>query len=136
MRLLLTSQDVIHAWWVPDFGAKRDVFPGFITELWIKVSPGKEGLYRGQCAALCGRVHGFMPIVVDVRTPDDFVRLARAESRAQTRPDRASPELGNVLLKRVFPLWTTQSPPTMTITTSHPKATSAGFFRPITRTSQ
>ena len=72
VRLLLTSQDVIHAWWVPDFGAKRDAFPGFITELWVKVTPGKEGIYRGQCAALCGRDHGFMPVVVDVRTPDDF----------------------------------------------------------------
>src|ERR1700732_2909953 len=72
VRLLLTSQDVIHAWWVPDFGAKRSAIPGFVNELWFKVDPGKEGIYRGQCAALCGRDHGFMPIVVDVRTPDDF----------------------------------------------------------------
>jgi cytochrome c oxidase subunit 2 len=85
VRLLLTSQDVIHAWWVPDFGAKRDVFPGFITELWIKVSPGKEGLYRGQCAALCGRDHGFMPIVVDVRTPDDFNKWL-GEQKAALKP--------------------------------------------------
>ena len=72
VRLLLTSQDVIHAWWVPDFGAKRSAIPGFVNELWFRVDPGKEGIYRGQCAALCGRDHGFMPIVVDVRTPDDF----------------------------------------------------------------
>jgi cytochrome c oxidase subunit II len=85
VRLLLTSQDVIHAWWVPDFGAKRDAFPGFITELWIKVSPGKEGLYRGQCAALCGRDHGFMPIVVDVRTPDDFKKWVD-EQKAALKP--------------------------------------------------
>jgi cytochrome c oxidase subunit 2 len=85
VRLLLTSQDVIHAWWVPDFGAKRDAFPGFITELWIKVAPGKEGLYRGQCAALCGRDHGFMPIVVDVRTPDDFKKWL-GEQKAALKP--------------------------------------------------
>ena len=85
VRLLLTSQDVIHAWWVPDFGAKRDAFPGFITELWVKVTPGKEGIYRGQCAALCGRDHGFMPVVVDVRTPDDFKKWV-GEQKAQATP--------------------------------------------------
>ena len=82
VRLLLTSQDVIHAWWVPDFGAKRDAFPGFITELWVKVAPGKEGIYRGQCAALCGRDHGFMPVVVDVRTPDEFKKWVEAQKAA------------------------------------------------------
>jgi len=82
VRLLLTSQDVIHAWWVPDFGAKRAAIPGFVNELWFKVDPGKEGLYRGQCAALCGRDHGFMPIVVDVRTPDDFKKWVDAQKAA------------------------------------------------------
>ena len=72
VRLLLTSQDVIHAWWVPDFGAKRSAVPGFVNELWFKVDPGKEGIYRGQCTSLCGRDHAFMPIVVDVRTGDEF----------------------------------------------------------------
>ncbi len=85
VRLLLTSMDVIHAWWVPDFGAKRDAFPGYITELWVKVTPGKEGIYRGQCAALCGRDHGFMPVVVDVRTPDDFRKWV-GEQKAQATP--------------------------------------------------
>src|SRR5882724_313993 len=82
VRLLLTSQDVIHAWWVPDFGAKRAAIPGFVNELWFKVDPGKEGLYRGQCAALCGRDHGFMPIVVDVRTPDDFKKWVGEQKAA------------------------------------------------------
>jgi len=82
VRLLLTSQDVIHAWWVPDFGAKRSAIPGFVNELWFKVDPGKEGIYRGQCAALCGRDHGFMPIVVDVRTPDDFKKWVDAQKTA------------------------------------------------------
>jgi cytochrome c oxidase subunit 2 len=84
VRLLLTSQDVIHAWWVPDFGAKRAAIPGFVNELWFKVDPGKEGIYRGQCAALCGRDHGFMPIVVDVRTPDDFKKWV-AEQKAAAK---------------------------------------------------
>ena len=82
VRLLLTSQDVIHAWWVPDFGAKRAAIPGFVNELWFKVDPGKEGIYRGQCAALCGRDHGFMPVVVDVRTPDEFKKWVEIQKAA------------------------------------------------------
>jgi cytochrome c oxidase subunit II len=89
VRLLLTSQDVIHAWWVPDFGAKRSAIPGFVNELWFKVDPGKEGIYRGQCAALCGRDHGFMPIVVDVRTPDDFKKWVE-EQKAAMKPAAAA----------------------------------------------
>jgi cytochrome c oxidase subunit 2 len=82
VRLLLTSMDVIHAWWVPDFGAKRSAIPGYVNELWFKVDPGKEGVYRGQCAALCGRDHGFMPVVVDVRTPDDFKKWVEEQKAA------------------------------------------------------
>jgi cytochrome c oxidase subunit II len=82
VRVLLTSQDVIHAWYVPDFGLKRSAVPGFINELWFKVDPGKEGIYRGQCAALCGRDHGFMPVVVDVRTPDDFKKWVDEQKAA------------------------------------------------------
>jgi cytochrome c oxidase subunit 2 len=82
VRLLLTSQDVIHAWWVPDFGAKRAAIPGFVNELWFKVDPGKEGVYRGQCAALCGRDHGFMPVVVDVRTPEEFKKWVDTQRAA------------------------------------------------------
>jgi cytochrome c oxidase subunit 2 len=82
VRLLLTSQDVIHAWWVPDFGAKRSAIPGFVNELWFRVDPGKEGIYRGQCAALCGRDHGFMPVVVDVRTPENFKKWVDEQKAA------------------------------------------------------
>src|ERR1700683_4909052 len=82
VRVLLTSQDVIHAWYVPDFGIKRSAVPGFINELWFRVDPGKEGLYRGQCAALCGRDHGFMPVVVEVRTPDDFKKWVEEQKAA------------------------------------------------------
>jgi cytochrome c oxidase subunit II len=82
VRVLLTSQDVIHAWFVPDFALKRSAVPGYINELWFKVDPGKEGIYRGQCAALCGRDHGFMPVVVDVRTPDDFKKWVDEQKAA------------------------------------------------------
>ena len=72
VRLLLTAQDVIHAWWVPDFGMKKDAIPGLVNEMWFKVDADKTGRYRGQCAELCGRDHGFMPIVVDVMSKGDF----------------------------------------------------------------
>lgn len=70
IRILLTAADVLHAWWVPEFGWKKDAIPGFITDGWIKVD--KPGVYRGQCAELCGRDHGFMPIVVIVKTEEEY----------------------------------------------------------------
>jgi len=70
VRLLLTADDVIHAWWVPAFGMKRDAIPGFVNEMWIKAS--ETGVYRGQCAELCGAFHGFMPIVVKVKSDADY----------------------------------------------------------------
>jgi cytochrome c oxidase subunit 2 len=100
VRLLLTSMDVIHAWWVPDFGAKRSAIPGFVNELWFKVDAGKEGIYRGQCAALCGRDHGFMPVVVDVRTPDDFkkwVEEQKAAAKQAAAPAAVAPATAQVL---------------------------------------
>ena len=72
VRFLVTANDVIHAWWIPAFGAKKDAIPGYINEMWVKVDAGKEGRYRGQCAELCGKDHAFMPIVVDVVTPEQF----------------------------------------------------------------
>ena len=62
VRILLTATDVIHTWWVPQFGVKRDGIPGFLRETWVKIE--QPGVYRGQCAELCGKDHGFMPIVV------------------------------------------------------------------------
>ena len=72
IRMLLTANDVIHAWWVPDFGMKRDAIPGFINEMWISVDPDKPGTYRGQCAELCGADHGFMPVVVVAKPKAEF----------------------------------------------------------------
>jgi cytochrome c oxidase subunit II len=63
IRFLLTADDVIHSWWVPDLGWKRDAIPGMVNEAWTLIE--EEGVYRGQCAELCGADHGFMPIVVE-----------------------------------------------------------------------
>jgi len=70
VRVLLTSNDVVHSWWVPDLAIKKDAIPGFINETWFKAEVA--GVYRGQCAELCGMDHGYMPIVVEVVEPDAF----------------------------------------------------------------
>ena len=66
----MTSDDVIHSWWVPAFAVKQDANPGFINEAWTNVP--EPGIYRGQCAELCGKDHGFMPIVVEVKSEADY----------------------------------------------------------------
>lgn len=70
IRVLLTAADVIHSWWVPEFGVKKDAIPGYINQVWFKVD--KPGIYRGQCAELCGKDHGFMPVVVKVLPEAEF----------------------------------------------------------------
>lgn len=90
VRFLITSEDVIHAWWVPDFGIKRDAVPGMLNELWTIVP--QPGIYRGQCTELCGKDHGFMPIVVEVLPEADYdawyseqLRQARARKEALSK---------------------------------------------------
>ncbi len=84
VRFLITADDVIHAWWVPDFAVKRDAIPGFINEVWANVPLGKEGIYRGRCAELCGKDHAFMPIVVEAKSPKDFEAwLITAKKKAE-----------------------------------------------------
>ncbi len=85
VRLLITAQDVIHAWWVPALAIKKDAIPGYVNEAWFKIDADKTGLYRGQCAELCGRDHGFMPIVIDVRSKDDFEAWLKTR-QAMQRP--------------------------------------------------
>jgi cytochrome c oxidase subunit II len=84
IRLLLTADDVIHAWWVPEFGLKRDAIPGFINEMWISVDADKPGTYRGQCAELCGADHGFMPIVVIAKPKAEFDAWLSDQKQAAT----------------------------------------------------
>ena len=70
VRILLTSNDVIHAWWVPDLAIKKDAVPGFMNETWFRADVA--GTYRGKCAELCGKDHGYMPVVVEVVEQEQF----------------------------------------------------------------
>jgi len=70
IKFLITADDVIHSWWVPALGWKRDAIPGFVNEAWTEIL--EPGVYRGQCAELCGKDHGFMPIVLDVLPKADY----------------------------------------------------------------
>jgi cytochrome c oxidase subunit 2 len=70
VRILLTSNDVVHSWWVPALAIKKDAIPGFVNETWFQAE--ESGTYRGQCAELCGMDHGYMPVVVEVVEPDAF----------------------------------------------------------------
>ena len=87
VRMLVTAADVIHNWWVPDFGMKKDAIPGYINELWFRAD--KVGTYRGQCAELCGRDHGFMPVVVRVVEQaeyDSWLASQKAARQAAAAP--------------------------------------------------
>jgi cytochrome c oxidase subunit 2 len=90
VRVLLTAADVIHAWWVPDFGVKKDAVPGFVNEIWFKAD--EIGTYRGQCTELCGRDHGFMPIVVEVKSKEDFQVWLKAQSEPAVAAEPAQSE--------------------------------------------
>lgn len=89
VRFLLTSNDVLHAWWVPDLAVKKDAIPGFINEAWTRID--EPGVYRGQCAELCGRDHGFMPVVVHALEQDDYDRwfAERKEKAMAMAPDNS-----------------------------------------------
>jgi len=79
IRFLVTSNDVIHAWWVPALGVKQDAIPGYINDTWAEIT--EPGTYRGQCAELCGQDHGFMPIVVIAKTDSEYQQWV-AEQKA------------------------------------------------------
>ncbi len=82
VRLLVTANDVIHSWWVPDFGVKRDAIPGILNDIWFIAD--EPGIYRGQCTELCGKDHGFMPVVVRVVPEDEYRDWYSAQSAAYT----------------------------------------------------
>jgi len=90
VRLLLTSHDVIHSWWVPELGVKQDAIPGFIRDTWFRADA--PGTYRGQCAELCGRGHGFMPVVVEVKSPADYQIWLAARKAGQAAEVAAATE--------------------------------------------
>lgn len=82
IRFLLTADDVIHSWWVPDLGWKRDAIPGMVNEAWTLIE--EEGIYRGQCAELCGKDHGFMPIVVEAVSKEAYAAWVAAQQGRTT----------------------------------------------------
>ena len=93
VRILLTSHDVIHAWWVPELGVKQDAIPGFIRDTWFRAN--EIGTYRGQCAELCGRGHAFMPIVVEVKREVDYQAwLAAKQAGKQAKAVAAAAAAG------------------------------------------
>ena len=94
VRFLVTANDVIHAWWVPDFAVKKDAIPGYINE--ISAIPDEIGVYRGVCAELCGRDHGFMPIVVEVVSVADYEQWLAAKKAGQPTAIGHGPAAGQV----------------------------------------
>jgi cytochrome c oxidase subunit II len=88
VRLLTTANDVIHSWWVPAFGVKQDSIPGFVRDAWFKVDT--PGIYRGQCAELCGKDHGFMPIVVEAVPEDQYQKWMAEQKAKKTQASAAS----------------------------------------------
>lgn len=87
IRLLTTANDVIHAWWVPDLGWKRDAIPGFVNDNWTYIE--KAGVYRGQCAELCGKDHGFMPIVLKAVPKEEYKQWV-ADQKAVAAAEKAA----------------------------------------------
>ena len=79
VRILLTANDVLHAWWVPALGAKQDAIPGYVRDTWFTVD--NPGTYRGQCAELCGKEHGFMPIIVEAVTPEKYTQWVAEQKK-------------------------------------------------------
>jgi cytochrome c oxidase subunit 2 len=88
VRVIITANDVIHSWWVPALGVKQDAIPGFVRDSWFKID--KPGIYRGQCAELCGKEHGFMPIVVEAVEPEKYAAWI-AEQKKQTAAQADDP---------------------------------------------
>ena len=93
IRILLTSADVIHSWWVPDLGWKRDAIPGMVNEAWTLIE--EPGVYRGQCAELCGKDHGFMPVVVEAVPPEEY-RAWVTEQTGGQQTAAVEPEAGEM----------------------------------------
>lgn len=92
IRFVITAADVIHAWWVPALGWKKDAIPGFVNEAWTYIE--EPGVYRGQCAELCGRDHGYMPIVVEAVSADEYKEWVSAQKAvAQVESEVADQDL-------------------------------------------
>jgi cytochrome c oxidase subunit II len=89
VRFLITSADVIHSWWVPALAVKKDAIPGFVNESWTRID--EPGIFRGQCTELCGKDHGFMPVVVEAKSKEDFATwLAERQQAAAAEKELTS----------------------------------------------
>jgi cytochrome c oxidase subunit 2 len=98
IRFLFTAADVIHSWWVPDLGWKKDANPGFVNEAWTYVD--KPGTYRGQCTELCGRDHGFMPIVVIAMEQEEYDAWVKTSLEKQNQaPDLSAQSRASLMAK-------------------------------------
>ena len=94
IRFVITADDVIHSWWVPALGWKQDAVPGIVNEAWAEIS--EPGIYRGQCAELCGKDHGFMPIVVEAVSKEEFARwLASKKPAPAAAPQAPASDAGD-----------------------------------------
>jgi cytochrome c oxidase subunit 2 len=82
VRVIITANDVLHSWWVPSLGVKQDAIPGFVRDAWFRAE--KIGIYRGQCAELCGKEHGFMPTVVEVKSKEDYATWVNQQKQQAT----------------------------------------------------
>ncbi|WP_187670053.1 cytochrome c oxidase subunit II [Zestomonas carbonaria] len=91
VRFLITAADVIHSWWVPALAVKKDAIPGFVNEAWTRIE--EPGIFRGQCTELCGKDHGFMPVVVEAKSKEDFAAwLAERKEAAAAERELTSKE--------------------------------------------
>lgn len=89
IRFLMTANDVIHSWWVPMLGIKKDAVPGFINESWTRIDT--PGIYRGQCAELCGANHGYMPIVVEAKSWEAYQAWLESKKAKTAVATRSNP---------------------------------------------
>ncbi len=101
IRFLHTANDVIHSWWVPDLALKKDAIPGFVNENWTVIE--EPGVFRGKCAELCGRDHGFMPIVIHAVSAEDFAKWVAEQQQANASSDTVAPLLEEQSLESVQP---------------------------------
>ncbi len=101
IRFLITSNDVIHGWWVPELGVKHDAIPGFIYEIWTRIN--RPGIYRGQCSKLCGLNHGYMPIVVIALSETDFNNWVLQQQGKAPAPTPATPMTNAVAIPNATP---------------------------------
>jgi cytochrome c oxidase subunit 2 len=92
VRIITTAADVIHAWWIPAFGAKQDAIPGFLRDIWFRAE--QEGVFRGQCTELCGKEHGYMPIVVRVVAPAEYSKWVAQRKPTPAQTAAAAPAAG------------------------------------------